>query len=672
MAQTNEGFSQEAHPTHMATDATQQTADLSGATELLGQDETTVMQDATALAPLPVMGSPAAPAQGGTSPEEDAEVAQALKALEERRSQRRRSKLIKAGIAAGVVAALVGGFFAFNALTATPEQASGIETAVVERADFTVSVQGSGSLQPYAQVVVTPEVDGIIDKVNVSEGQQVTAGEVLFTLRSSDIDKAIADAQDALAKAQQEVDRAYAAVGKAQSEKAEACAKHDSAQAAADAARAEAQAAYDAAYNPLKADADAKLAAAQANYDADKARIDPDGKKAAYDQATQASADAQRAVDEAAAARDNAKKMWDEAPADKKVEYEIKYNEAVRVYSEAFAALEAANAAFVNAEAANTQAVNDMIPVNNRLADANTAYQNALAAAASAGENAKAPIVVPDVPPYDASMYDSAIESAQSAATAAESARDTARRTLDQANEQGEKRTVKAPKAGTLIALDAQVGASVGGAAGGLTTTSRSSGSLATIADVSQMRVSLQINEVDITSVKVGQRATVTFSGVRGLEQEAKVVDVATTSTGSGEGGGGGVATFTVDCVIPKPDSRLKPGMTATVTIYTTDLHDVLVLSTSALHELSDGTSVDKVVDPDALDGATAEEPPATERVQVKVGQKNSSEAVIESGLAEGDVVLVGGAGKSLDEMTPEELEALSPEELEALGLQEG
>jgi hypothetical protein len=44
---------------------------------------------------------------------------------------------------------------------------------MAERADFTISVQGTGSLSPASQVVVTPEVSGIIDSVPVTEGQNV-------------------------------------------------------------------------------------------------------------------------------------------------------------------------------------------------------------------------------------------------------------------------------------------------------------------------------------------------------------------------------------------------------------------------------------------------------------------------------------------------------------------
>lgn len=46
-----------------------------------------------------------------------------------------------------------------------------------------------------------------------------------------------------------------------------------------------------------------------------------------------------------------------------------------------------------------------------------------------------------------------------------------------------------------------------------------------------------------------------------------------------------------------------------------------------------------------------------------------SLEAVIASGVSEGDILLVSGPGttKNIEEMTQEEIDALSPEEIDAL-----
>lgn len=631
-------------------------------TQLLA-DETQLLEQETKHLETPAFDTIQPPA------DEEQEALAALKALEERRAARRRSVLIKAGAAAGALALVVGGFFFARSALNKPKTNSPYEFAEVTRDDFKVSVQGSGALQPYAQVVVTPEVDGIIDTVNVSEGQQVKAGDVLFTLRNSEIDKSIADAEEAYSKAQAEVSKAYEALSKAEGERDTAKAKHDSAQAAADSARAQAQAAYDAAFNKIADPANKEFEEQEKIYNDKKKFIDVDGKKQDYADATAICAQAQDVYDRA---DDEVTFAEDRYIANPSPENEKLLEDAKKARAEAMDDLDGARDLMLATESIYLDAVEEMKDPEAKYSAAATAHQEALAAAASAGDAAKSRYAIPDVPSYDEASFDSSIESARSGITSAESSLKTAERALNTEKEKGEKRTVKAPKPGNIISFSAVVGASVGGASGGTTSSSKSTSSLATIADVSQMRVSLEINEIDITSVKAGQRATVTFASVPGLEQEARVVDVATVSSGSGESAGGasGVATFTVDCVIPKPDSRLKPGMTATITIYTTDLQNVLVVPAAALRELSDGIFVDVLDDPSEMDKLTEDSPaPKTTRVKVKVLQQSSSQAVIESGLSEGDIVLVSGPGttKSIDEMTQEDIDALSPEEIDAL-----
>ena len=167
---------------------------------------------------------------------------------------------------------------------------------------------------------------------------------------------------------------------------------------------------------------------------------------------------------------------------------------------------------------------------------------------------------------------------------------------------------------------------------------------------MNQMAVDIEVNEIDILSVEKGQKATVTFSAVPDAECEASVVEVA--SVASGEGGGeGGIVTFHVGLVIPKPDKRLRAGMTATVQILTADEKDVLVVPSSAVTEGADGNVVEVVLDEASLET----DDPQTEFRPVTVGARNSSETVIESGLAEGDIVVLGGGDDYMDEDFTEE-----------------
>lgn len=122
-------------------------------------------------------------------------------------------------------------------------------------------------------------------------------------------------------------------------------------------------------------------------------------------------------------------------------------------------------------------------------------------------------------------------------------------------------RTVKAPASGSVVALNAVTGASVG--TGGTTSSGAEgggSGPLVQIADLSQMTVKVQVNEVDISRIAVGQAARVTFSALPGTMLDAQVTRISTTATADPYGGSGGVVTYDVELLIPEPAPELKPG----------------------------------------------------------------------------------------------------------------
>lgn len=190
-----------------------------------------------------------------------------------------------------------------------------------------------------------------------------------------------------------------------------------------------------------------------------------------------------------------------------------------------------------------------------------------------------------------------------------------------------EKRTVRAPKGGSVVAMNAQVGASTDSAA--------NAGGLIQIADLSQMTVKVQVNEVDISRVSVGQMAKVTFSALPGVELDAQVTRIATVA-GSGEdssGHGGGVVTYDVSLLIPQPAAELKPGMTANVQIMLQSVPDTLMVPSSCVAMDEAGGSYVMVV--------TDYETGAVERRSVTVRASDQTTSAIEGDVNEGDEVLL-------------------------------
>lgn len=221
----------------------------------------------------------------------------------------------------------------------------------------------------------------------------------------------------------------------------------------------------------------------------------------------------------------------------------------------------------------------------------------------------------------------SAVDSAAFAVESAKNSLSDAQEAYSIAVANAEKRTVRAPKGGSVVAMNAQVGASTDSAA--------NTGGLIQIADLSQMTVKVQVNEVDISKVSVGQMAKVTFSALPGVELDAQVTRIATVA-GSGEdssGHGGGVVTYDVSLLIPQPATELKPGMTASVQIMLQSVPDTLMVPLSCVAMDEAGGSYVMVV--------TDYETGAAERRSVSVRASNQTIAAIEGDVDEGDKVLL-------------------------------
>ena len=121
----------------------------------------------------------------------------------------------------------------------------------------------------------------------------------------------------------------------------------------------------------------------------------------------------------------------------------------------------------------------------------------------------------------------------------------------------------KGPQLGSIVELNAKVGATVtGGMVMGEGDTSGGKQCMQ-IADLSKMKVTVQVGEKDIAKIAVGQSANVTYPAFPDIVSQGTVTAIASVANSDAANGGGGSVTFNVDILIEAPDSRLKPGMTA-------------------------------------------------------------------------------------------------------------
>ena len=98
------------------------------------------------------------------------------------------------------------------------------------------------------------------------------------------------------------------------------------------------------------------------------------------------------------------------------------------------------------------------------------------------------------------------------------------------------------------------------------------------IDDLAQMKVDVQVSEVDINSVQVGQPVTLTFDAIAGKSYSGKVSEVAQAGDSVQ-----GAVNFTVTVVLTDTDKAVKPGMTAAVTITVQQVNNVLLVPNRAV-----------------------------------------------------------------------------------------
>lgn len=96
--------------------------------------------------------------------------------------------------------------------------------------------------------------------------------------------------------------------------------------------------------------------------------------------------------------------------------------------------------------------------------------------------------------------------------------------------------------------------------------------------DLAQLRLQVNVDEADVGAVKVGQKARFTVSAYPSRNYPASITRVAYGSTITDN-----VVTYITYLQVDNSDLTLRPGMTASATITSTERHDVLLVPNTAL-----------------------------------------------------------------------------------------
>ncbi|MCR5471855.1 MAG: efflux RND transporter periplasmic adaptor subunit [Prevotella sp.] len=176
--------------------------------------------------------------------------------------------------------------------------------------------------------------------------------------------------------------------------------------------------------------------------------------------------------------------------------------------------------------------------------------------------------------------------------------------------------------------------------------------------DLTDMRVIADIDEADIGGVKEGQRVTFTVDAFPDDHFEGQVTQVRQQATTESN-----VVTYEVVISAPNNDLKLKPGLTANVTIYTMEKNDVMAVPSKALRFTPNEallTEQQKVEDCEGDFKVWTKEGDVFKAHKVEVGTTNGLLTEIVSGIAEGTDVLVDfsidsgdGAGQDQQAQNP-------------------
>ena len=196
---------------------------------------------------------------------------------------------------------------------------------------------------------------------------------------------------------------------------------------------------------------------------------------------------------------------------------------------------------------------------------------------------------------------------------------------------------ITSPISGTVLEKTSKAGDTLG--------SDTKSTTMAVIADMSKLTFDIDVDELDIRKIEVGQEVQVTADSVEGKTFKGTIDNISKIGTSSD-----GVATYPVTVIMDNTDD-LMIGMNVNAKIVIESKDDVLQIPSSALNR---GNRV-LVKDEDGSKAKAAQEennskkpsaqfvnvPDGYTYVKVEIGISNTDYVEITSGLKEGDIVVV-------------------------------
>ena len=152
----------------------------------------------------------------------------------------------------------------------------------------------------------------------------------------------------------------------------------------------------------------------------------------------------------------------------------------------------------------------------------------------------------------------------------------------------------------------------------------------------------ITLSESDIASIKIGNKAVITFDAIDDLTITGEVIEVDTVGSASS-----GVVSYGLEIAFDTDNDSVKSGMSVSTTIITNSKNDVLTVPSTAVKSNDDGTYYVQVLGgtydltdrTNSIKGVTSSTAPTKKTVEIGLADDTNTE--ITNGLSEGDQIVV-------------------------------
>jgi HlyD family secretion protein len=450
-----------------------------------------------------------------------------------------------------------GGWFTVRALqNGNSSLLADLQREIVSRGDLNVTIQADGVVHSNQSAELLWRTSGTVAQVNVDLGDEVSAGDALASLESASLPQSVILARIDLVEAQRELDNLLVS----QTQRAEALKAVEAAQQALEVAlnneAAQAQA--------LEGVAKAQKAVEQAELNL--AIVVKRPSQQAIDQAYANLLLAENVLNRTRQQHEKIQRQLNK-PASNYLFFESK-----ALYRGILESLDIKLAqdqrAYEQALKKYNQLLEPVDPLDRMVAEGNVALRKAeLDQAMRELERTKNGPSTGEVAVLQAELEDARREFGRwqegvdpAEISAAQARLAAAQSVLEQAH-------LSAPFDGVVTMVSINPGDRVSGGAPALR-----------LDDLSPLLISLEVSEIDINQVEVGQSLLIKLDAAPGAEYHGRVTDVPMVSQTDG-----GVARFIVEAEITDGDELVRPGMTASANIIVNSLKDVLLVPNRAV-----------------------------------------------------------------------------------------